>query len=103
MFGTSTAEASQGPSDPAILNFALNLEYLAAEFYLHAAIGHGLSDNEAVGTGKACGATGDHQVPFTTKLVRQYADEIAADERPRGLPARRWVGPELPKLTRRAG
>ena len=66
------------PSDPDILNFALNLEYLEAEFYLRAATGSGLSDADA-GSG-AGPVTGGAQVTFPTAALQQYAVEIAQDE-----------------------
>ena len=66
------------PSDADILNFALNLEYLEAEFYLRAATGSGLSDADA---GSSAGAvTGGAQVTFPTAALQQYAVEIAQDE-----------------------
>jgi ferritin-like protein len=65
-------------TDSDILNFALNLEYLEAEFYLRAATGAGLSDADA-GTG-AGAVTGGTQVPFKTPAIQQYAMEIANDE-----------------------
>ena len=71
----------QGPSDAAVLNFALNLEYLEAEFYLRAATGEGLSDGQVDGAGTLGGVSGGRQVDFETRQVRQYADEIANDER----------------------
>ena len=63
-----------------ILNFALNLEYLEAEFYLRAAFGRGLADADVTGTGRAGGVTGGRQVDFASDVIRQYAEEIAADE-----------------------
>jgi hypothetical protein len=76
--GASAAEAA--PSDGAVLNFALNLEYLEAEFYSHAAFGHGLGSGLVSGTGKLGGVTGGHRVPFKSKKIRQIAREIAYDE-----------------------
>ena len=65
-------------TDTDILNFALNLEYLEAEFYLRAVTGAGLSDADA---GSGAGAvTGGSQVTFTTPAFQQYAQEIANDE-----------------------
>ncbi|MGH3545560.1 MAG: ferritin-like domain-containing protein [Mycobacteriales bacterium] len=73
-------DAAAGPSDPAILNFALNLEYLEAEFYLYAVTGKGLADSLTTGKGARGGVTGGKAVPFQSKAVRQYAREIADDE-----------------------
>jgi Ferritin-like domain len=65
-------------TDVDILNFALNLEYLEAEFYLRAVTGTGLSDTDA---GTSAGAvTGGTQVVFKTPAIQQYAQEIANDE-----------------------
>ncbi len=68
-------------SDPDILNFALNLEYLEAQFYSFAAFGTGLAANLLTGTGTQGAVTGGRQVTFTDPLVAQYAREIAVDER----------------------
>ncbi|MBN6038514.1 ferritin-like domain-containing protein [Amycolatopsis sp. 195334CR] len=68
-------------SDAAVLNFALNLEYLEAEFYLYATTGKGLPDSLVGGTGTPGGVTGGKAVRFKTKAARQYAQEIAGDEK----------------------
>ena len=66
-------------ADTDILNFALNLEYLEAEFYLHAVTGSGLSTAD-VGTGAGL-VTGGSAVPFTPGgAIQQYAAEVAAHE-----------------------
>jgi hypothetical protein len=77
----ATEAAAAGVSDGAVLNFALNLEYLEAEFYLHAVTGKGLADAMTTGTGTRGGVTGGRAVRFQTKAARQYAQEIAADEK----------------------
>lgn len=70
-------------TDADILNLALNLEYLEAQFYLFAVNGTGLAASmTASGSGTAGGTvTGGARVDFTSDpLVGAYAREIAADE-----------------------
>ncbi len=75
---TTTPTPTPTITDADILNFALNLEYLEAEFYLRATTGTGLSDADA---GSGAGAvTGGAQVTFATPAIQQYAMEIANDE-----------------------
>lgn len=74
-------DAPQGPSDAAVLNFALNLEYLEAEFYLRAVTGEGLNAALTTGKGDLGDVKGGRKVKFETKLGKQYAQEIAADEK----------------------
>ncbi len=75
---TPTTTPAPAVTDTDILNFALNLEYLEAEFYLRAATGTGLS---AADIGANPGAvTGGTKVPFVTPAIQAYAMEIANDE-----------------------
>jgi hypothetical protein len=88
-FGALAASDSRGAAqahtakitDGDILNFALNLEYLEAEFYLRAFTGYGLWYQDTIGTGDAHGpVTGGSAVPFKTPAIYEYAAEIAQDE-----------------------
>jgi ferritin-like protein len=74
------ASAAPAITDGAILNFALNLEYLEAEFYNIAVFGEGLSNKMTGGKGDKGGVIGGSQVPFKTPAVAAAAREIAIDE-----------------------
>ncbi|MDR6787887.1 hypothetical protein J2Y58_001239 [Sphingomonas sp. BE138] len=70
-------------TDVDVLNLALNLEYLEAQFYLYAVNGTGLTAAQtASGSGTAGGTvTGGAKVDFSgDRNVGAYAREIAADE-----------------------
>jgi hypothetical protein len=77
---TSKAAAQAAVTDADILNFALNLEYLEAQFYVFAVNGTGLPASSLGGTGARGNVRGGRQVNFTDPVVRQYAKEIAIDE-----------------------
>lgn len=76
----TTTPTTPNPSftDADYLNFALNLEYLEASFYLIAATGTGLSSTD-MGSGAGT-VTGGTQVPFSSAIQQEYANEIAQDE-----------------------
>jgi hypothetical protein len=65
-------------TDGDYLNFALNLEYLEAEFYLRAATGSGLGSADTGNTTSK--TTGGTQLPGLTMVQSQYIYEIAQNE-----------------------
>ncbi|MBC7646873.1 MAG: ferritin-like domain-containing protein [Pseudopedobacter sp.] len=80
--------APKKDQDVDILNFALNLEYLEAAFYL-AAVGRlgelkAIGGNAAIilpnGTGKQPRFDGTRPMDFGSSAVKAYAEEIAEDE-----------------------
>ncbi|SFP87002.1 ferritin-like domain-containing protein [Sphingomonas rubra] len=76
------ASAQAAVTDQDILNLALNLEYLEAQFYSFAATGAGLPEAQLTGTvGTRGQVTGGRQANLTDPAVIQYAREIASDER----------------------
>jgi hypothetical protein len=77
---TPTPAAPNFP-DNDILNFALNLEYLEAEFYLYAATGSGLSTADALsGAGTTIVPANLAAVPWTSPAQAQFAAELAQTE-----------------------
>jgi hypothetical protein len=68
------------PARADILNFALNLEYLEAEFYLFAVNGTGLPNTSIDGVGTTGNVIGGGAVPFKSQYIQQFATKIANDE-----------------------
>jgi hypothetical protein len=78
------AQATANATDLAILQFALNLEYLEAEYYSFAVNGTSITNSGVsiggAGTQGAVTIKANPKVAFVTPAVTQYAAEIAADE-----------------------
>jgi len=75
----STTPAEAASTDTPILNFALNLEYLEAEYYLRAVTGQGISAALTGGV-PANTVTGGSLVPFQNAAIAYFAQDIANDE-----------------------
>jgi hypothetical protein len=78
---TSTLAQAASPPDPKdedIFQFALNLEYLEAEYYLRATTGKGIDPGDL---GADPGAVkGGRKVSFQDKAIREFAEELAENE-----------------------
>ena len=91
MSGGSPTGATEAITETDVLNFALNLEYLEAEFYTYAVEGKSITsfgigiDGKATGKNLASGGetTGGSQVIFDNNEIfsRDIAAEIGSDER----------------------
>jgi len=67
-------------TDTDILNFALNFEYLGAEYYLRAYFGYGLGTGDTSGVGTQPHLVGGAQVPFKSTAIQSYCQRFASDE-----------------------
>jgi Ferritin-like domain len=88
--GAGVTSAKAANLDVAILQFALNLEYLESEFYNRAAFGNGLG--AAVTGVSPSNVIGGRQVNFSSPLIKAYAEEIAREERKHVLFLRAALG-----------
>lgn len=96
------ADDASAITDVDILNFALNLEYLEAEFYTVATTGRTIEQTGIAvdGTGNSGPTTGGNQVSFeangsvmeTTGMLRAVAEELAYDEQQHVLLLRSALG-----------
>jgi hypothetical protein len=74
----SPAYAQDEIKDEDIFRFALNLEYMEAEYYLRGTTGKGIDDTDA---GSAAGVvTGGKQVSFDTPAIGEFMQEVAENE-----------------------
>jgi len=89
-FGGVANRAAAANIDVAILQFALNLEYLESSFYNFAAYGHGLSPQ--ITGAPLSNVIGGRQVNFSSPLIGAYAKEIANEERKHVLFLRAALG-----------
>ena len=80
---SSLPAEAQGITDADILNFALNLEYVEAQYYIRAFLGRGLDPSDISdpnGVGNAGFVLGGSAVPFQTPSIAAYAQKITIDE-----------------------
>ena len=73
------AEA-QTLADTDVLNFALNLEYLEAQFFAYATTGAGIDSTQLTGTGTQGTVTGGQKVTFADPVLSAFAQEIAKED-----------------------
>ncbi|WP_237477314.1 ferritin-like domain-containing protein [Lichenibacterium dinghuense] len=80
--GATEARAQSSDVDTAILNFALNLEYLEGEYYNRGVYGQGLPANLTSGKGfSGGGVRGGSKVNFQNVVVLDTMAEVANDEK----------------------
>ena len=77
---SSPAAEAAPVTDTDILNFALNFEYLGAEYYLRAISGAGLPANLLTGTGTQGTVSGGSPVPWNGSAIEAFAQRLAIDE-----------------------
>ena len=100
--GAGRVAEAQAPAinDAAILNFALNLEYLEAEFYTYAVTGNSIEAQGIPTTGTDTGGgdpgpitiKANPKVPFVNSMFAQFAMELAIDEQKHVLDIRNLLG-----------
>ena len=102
----TTPTAATGLTDTDILIFALNLEYLEAQFYLYAATGAGLAAADTTGgsasafgtTPGATIATGAVKLTGLTTLQQNFVNELAYTEQTHVRLLRSALGTSMPPM-----
>ena len=79
MLGSRPAWA-QAVTDVDLFNFALNFEYLGAEYYLRGLTGQGLPSTLLTGTGTQGTVLAGGPVAFQSTAIPQYVQRLAVDE-----------------------
>ncbi|MBZ9840958.1 ferritin-like domain-containing protein [Mesorhizobium sp. CA5] len=74
----SPAFAQDDIKDEDIFRFALNLEYMEAEYYLRGTTGKGIDDSDA--GSKPGDVVGGKKVPFETPALAEFLREVAENE-----------------------
>ncbi|WFU50599.1 ferritin-like domain-containing protein [Sinorhizobium terangae] len=74
----SRADEPTDIMDEDIFQFALNLEYMEAEYYLRGTTGKGIDDSDA--GAEAGPVTGGKQVSFDTPAISEFMREVAENE-----------------------
>jgi Ferritin-like domain len=72
------APAPSDVKDEDIFNFALNLEYMEAEYYLRGTRGKGLESSDVGSNGGK--VTGGDKVPVKNKAIKEFLEEVAENE-----------------------
>ena len=81
LLAASTKASAAAFTDADLFNFALNFEYLGANYYLQAVTGKGLDAfTSTTGTGTPGSVVGGSLVPFKTPALAYYAQQLANDE-----------------------
>jgi len=74
----SAAHAADEVTDEDIFRFALNLEYMEAEYYLRGTTGKGIGEADlGANPGKVVGGK---EVDFKHKSIREFTEEVAGNE-----------------------
>ena len=76
--GVGVGQKASAIDDEDIFTFALNLEYMEAEFYMRALTGKGISDDDA--GADAARVVGGHEAQFKEKAIREFVEETAENE-----------------------
>lgn len=76
----ATAQTADKDVDQKIMTFALNLEYMEAEYYTRGAFGHSLEEHGVNVGNKPGEVQGGRKITFSSRTFQDYAEELAQNE-----------------------